>query len=243
MRKRLLLVAVSAVLFLSLQSAYANPFDIKTSDFAVLFGDGSLVSLPAALGEGGMGSTEISVSGGVSGTVAFAVWETTSTNLLVFVYDIHLHAGSASVESVLASNPSGLAPVTNPGFVGGLVTTSPFFSPGFGYVAPTTGDMGVTPLFTDLLSGDLRWYFSFPSYGTPIPAEGESVRLYAVFDVTNEVAVGTVELRDGIGGHGRGLVPIAAVAAPEPASLLLFSSGLLGLGLVVRMRRKVQRGR
>jgi hypothetical protein len=168
------------------------------------------------------------------------VWETTSTNLLVFVYDIQVHTGSHPVTAFLAEKPPGIDPIVAslPGLdTDNLINSAP--GPGLGYIAADTGSV---PFSAGISGGDLQWFFGAGPFGAPIPAGGESRRFYAVFDA-GSVGIGTGELRDGIAKMATAPVPIAAVAAPEPTSLLLFGSGLLGLGfLVARKGSRRKRG-
>lgn len=105
----LALTIIGGLLLTGSGSAFATPVGITTSDFGTLFGlSGSLVTLPSSLGGGTSGFTEFDSTGSpaIDATVDYAVWSLTTG--LVFVYDIHLHSGSAQVDTFQLENPFGV---------------------------------------------------------------------------------------------------------------------------------------
>ena len=211
-----------AVLFFSLQSAYGMSL---TDGFATLFGEGSSL---------GAGVAQIQ-KGGIQGTVEYDVWQT--VNSLVFVYQIDVElctkcTGGLWEFKVRRSNQTPQHPVDwidKPKQVHE-------FAPGLGYVKDFT--KGVSPeapynaYMTKTNGGSLIWEWDDPL------ANEKSVRLFAMFDAS---AVTYNPKGDGqLTDISLEIIPVAApVPVPEPTSLFLVGSGLIGLGLLSRRKSGV----
>jgi hypothetical protein len=94
---------------------------------------------------------------------------------------------------------------------------------------PAAIPAGIIPFdVTRSVAGDIIG-FDFVPLGTAISSGQSAVLLEIQTNATN-YRTGTVSVQDGTAGFAAGLVPSSA--APEPVSLALFGSGLLGLGLL-----------
>jgi len=227
------LLLVIGLLLLPVQNAQAI---FITSDFADLFGAGSLATLPGSVASGSTTFSGVPGSG-LSGIVEYAVWSLTSGGS-VFVYDI-TNTGTKAISTFLVTNPLGPAPIALADLDGELTA----FPSNLGFVnrrgdgdsTTATGSVepGLAPLFASVsATGDLQWDFGFIGLG--IPGGGESNRLYAAFDST-AVGVGEGWLIDGFPFVANGPVP----AVPEPMSLVLLGFGMVGLSFL-RWRNRLR---
>ena len=94
---------------------------------------------------------------------------------------------------------------------------------------------GIAPATVDRSATGGVIGFNFNTGASNINAGQNSARLEIQTNATAYTA-GTVSIQDGFAGFGAGFAPTAAT--PEPASMLLFGSGLIGIGISKKLRRK-----
>jgi len=87
------------------------------------------------------------------------------------------------------------------------------------------------------IAGQLSWYTNFPSRDNPSGWDGgETIRFFYVS--TNPPEMGDYNLTTTKVGTGQSYAPMAAV--PEPGSLALLGSGIVGLVAAMRRRRRLR---
>jgi hypothetical protein len=97
---------------------------------------------------------------------------------------------------------------------------------------------GTDFVISDLL-GQINWNTAFPSIGSPSGWDAfEPIRFF--FVSTNPPGIGDYNLSTFEVGTGQSYAPLAAV--PEPGSIALLASGLVGLYAARRRRRRSLRG-
>jgi hypothetical protein len=151
-------------------------------------------------------SIDFSTGNFVSGTISGSLTTTLSTTIVGSIDTINVMTGSLTQ---LSSCPIGLSGTC--------------YSFGAGSVTVTSG---TTTLFSDSLSGGI------------LTKNGSSVGILAGLapNGTTVSGVGTVSLALKSGGVGAGSIDVSVVTTPEPGTLGLIGTGLIGLAGLARRK-------
>jgi hypothetical protein len=109
---------------------------------------------------------------------------------------------------------------------------------GFSFTdATAAGGSGTDSFLITEVLGQLSWYTNFPSLANPSGWDGlETIRFF--FVSTNPPGIGDYNLSTTEVGTAQSYAPLAAI--PEPGSLALLGSGLVGLVAAMRRRRRLR---